>query len=67
MKENNLVSDFFPFSLLLAEVSQRLEIVNDVFLTIPVDAALNEFFTDIRVVRSSFGAWSSINMLRSVA
>ena len=67
MKENNLVSNIFPFSLLLAEIGQRLEIVNDVFLAVPVDAALNEIFTDLCVIRSGFGTRSSVNMLRSMA
>ena len=67
MKENNLVSDFFPFSLLLVEVRQRLEIINAVFLTVPVDAALNEIFTYLWVIRSGFGARSSVYMLRFMA
>ena len=67
MKENNLFSDICPFPLLLAEICECLEIVNDVFLTVPFDAALNELFSYFWVIRSGFGTQSSVNVLRLMA
>ena len=51
----------------MVEISQSLKFVNDILLTVSIDAALNEFLQDIRVVRPSFNTRSSIDMLRSVS
>ena len=49
--------------LLLTKVCLCLEIINDIFLPVIFDAALNKLFSDLWIVRSGFSTWSSVNVL----
>ena len=66
MQVNNLISYIFSFSLFLIEVSQSLRDVNDVFIAIPINAAPNEFLTNIWITRPSLRPRGLIGMLKLV-
>ena len=60
MKENNLVSDLFPFLLLLTEERQRLEIINDVFDD-DMNQEVSNFFVVIHSSKNDFDTYGPNN------
>ena len=67
MQVNNLISYIFFFSLFLAKVSQSLKVINDVFIAVPINTPLDEFLTNVWIIRPSLRLRSLIDMLRSVS
>lgn len=64
---NNLIAQIFAVSLFLAQGSESLKVIDNIFTPVLPKAPLDEFLTNAWIIRPSVGPWSTIDMLKAVS